>query len=132
MSPKLKMTPPKDFPSYPVTVSCILLAERARGRPIVLLLTVYCSQYISLPKSLLFLYQGRVPTSKLFIKLKDTCSLILLNVLCLILFLLLATLSWCFVLYVFSFLASGKATSTHCQIKYLICQQHPCELIIIQ
>lgn len=44
--------------------------------------------------------------------------------------------SLCFALvfffFFFFFLASGKAASTHCQIKYLICQQHPCELIIIQ
>lgn len=57
-----------------------------------------------------------------FTKLKGVCSLIiLLGALELILFILSATSE-----------LFRKAATTHCQIKYLICQQHTCELIIIQ
>ena len=43
---KLRMTPP---PATPVPSSYTLLAQKARGRPGVLLFVIYCSQYKSFP-----------------------------------------------------------------------------------
>ena len=127
---KLRVTPPPATPSTQLLHIACSKGERAPWGSLVcnLLFPVYVFPWIPL-----VLLSGLDSHKQALSKLKGVCSLIiLLSVLGLILFIFLAT-SGVYVLFCVAFsFASGKATSTHCQTKYLICQQHPCELIIIQ